>query len=94
MRWNDALERDALGVSALLQTPGKLDDGTGLDYAWGIDVREHAGRRVYRHGGTWAGLCVQLVRVAGRGADFVIVALDNEEERTAALAGHLLDELT
>ena len=94
LRWNQALERDELGVSALLQTPGHLDDGTRLGYAWAVDVREHAGRRLYRHGGRWAGLSAQLVRLAGRDSGFVILALDDDEDRTATLATALIEELT
>src|SRR5690348_3823289 len=56
MRWNEALDRDELGVSTLLQTPGQLDDGTSLDYAWALGVRTHASRPIYRHGGGWPGL--------------------------------------
>ena len=89
--WNQALEHDSLGVSDLVQTPGRLDDGTPLDYAWALDVREHAGRRIYRHGGRWAGLCAQLIRVAGQDSGFVILALDDDEDRTATLATALLD---
>jgi CubicO group peptidase (beta-lactamase class C family) len=93
IRWNEALQHDELGVSALLQTPGSLDDGTRLDYAWALGVREHAGGRIYRHGGTWAGLSAQLVRLADRRAGFVIIALDDDEDRTAALADAMIEEL-
>lgn len=89
LRWNLALDRDALGVSGLVQAPGHLDDGTALDYAWGVGVREHAGLPVYRHGGRWAGLCAQLVRVPGHGG-LVVLALDDDEDRAASLADVLL----
>jgi len=89
-----ALDRDELGVSALLQTPGRLDDGTQLDYAWGLGVRTHAGCRIYRHGGRWAGLNAQLIRVVDRRSSFVIVALDDDEDRTVSLANALIEELT
>ena len=92
LRWNLALDRDALGVSALVQTPGRLDDGTPLDYAWGVGVREHGGRRVHRHGGRWAGLCAQLVRLDAEGG-LVVLALDDDEDRTTALTDALLAEL-
>jgi hypothetical protein len=85
LRWNQALDRDELGVSALLQTPGHLDDGTQLDYAWPLDVREHAGQRIYRHGGRWARLSAQLVRLADLYSSFVIIALDDDEDRVAPL---------
>ncbi|WP_327108673.1 serine hydrolase domain-containing protein [Nonomuraea glycinis] len=94
IRWNQALERDELRVSALLQTPGHLDDGTQLDYAWALGVREHAGQRIYRHGGSWAGLNAQLVRLADQRAGFVIIALDDDRDRTATLTQAMIEELT
>jgi CubicO group peptidase (beta-lactamase class C family) len=93
MRWNEALERDELGVSALLHTPGHLDGGRRLDYGWGVDVLAHAGSRIHRHGGRWAGLCAQLVRVVDHRSCFVIIALDDDEERTANLAKTMIEEL-
>lgn len=93
LRWNEAMHHDTLGVAAVVQTPGHLDDGTPLDYAWGVGVRERAGRRLYRHGGLWAGLNAQLVRVADDGSGFVVLALDLDEERTATLAESLLEAL-
>ena len=100
MRWNQALLRDELRVSSLLHTPGQLDDGTELDYAWAIDVRTlagvagTAGSRVYRHGGLWAGLSTQLARLPDQDSSFVIIALDHDEDRTTGLADALIHELT
>jgi hypothetical protein len=94
LRWNEALERDELGISALLHGAGHLDDGTPLDYGWGIGIRTHRGQRVYRHGGLWAGLSAQLLRVPGRRSSAVVIALDHEEDRTAALADAVVDHLT
>ena len=94
LRWNAALERDELGVCALVHTPGHLDDGTRLDYAWALDVRTHADCRVYRHGGLWAGLSTQLVRIADRRSSLVIIALDADEDRTVKLADAMIEELT
>ncbi|MET8153684.1 serine hydrolase domain-containing protein [Actinoplanes sp. NPDC005259] len=93
MRWNEALDRDELGVSALLHTPGHLDDGTPLSYAWALEVRTEACRRIYRHGGSWPGLSTQLVRIADQDASFVIVALDDDTDRTVTLAIAMVEEL-
>ena len=71
-----------------------VPDGTRLDYAWGLDVRTHAGCRIYRHDGRWAGLSAQLVRVADRRSDFVVIALDDDEDRTNRLADAMIEELT
>ena len=43
LRWADGLNTDRLGVTDLVQTPGTLDDGTPLDYAWGMGVRTFGG---------------------------------------------------
>lgn len=58
----------------------------------GVGVREQAGRPVHRHGGRWAGLCAQLVRLDAKGS-LVVLALDDDEDRTTGLANALLTEL-
>lgn len=93
LRWADALNDSRLGVSGLLQAPGRLDDGTTLDYAWGMGVRQRHGLTVYRHGGAWPGVRTLLARVPDRGLSVVVVALDDDTDRTAALTDGLLDLL-
>ena len=93
IRWNQALDVDQLGVSTLLHTPGTLDDGTALDYAWGLGIRSHAGRRIYRHGGGWPGLRAQLIRIPDQRSSLVILAPADDTDRTIGLANALLDEL-
>jgi CubicO group peptidase (beta-lactamase class C family) len=93
LRWNQALNDDVLGISTLLQTPGRRNDGTPLDYAWGVGVRLHAGHRLYRHGGGWPGVQAQLIRIPDLRASLVILALADDAKRPADLAGALLDEL-
>lgn len=93
LRWADALNTGALGVSGLLQTPGRLDDGTFLDYAWGMGVRRRHGYTCHRHGGGWPGVRTTLARVPDRGLSLVVVAPGDTTERTAALTDLLLDLL-
>ncbi|MBF8193909.1 beta-lactamase family protein [Nonomuraea sp. K274] len=92
LRWSQALNTDELGVSALMQTPGRLDDGTPVDYAWGIGVRSHAGHRVYRHGGGWPGLRALQARVPALDLSIVLIALADDTERRVGLLDGLLDE--
>jgi CubicO group peptidase (beta-lactamase class C family) len=92
MRWNEALERDELGVSARLQTPGRLNDGTELKYGWGLDVLTVAGHRVYRHGGVWTWLSTQLVRIDDLRTGFVIISLEYDEGRPDRLATLLIQD--
>ncbi|GAA2638598.1 serine hydrolase domain-containing protein [Paractinoplanes durhamensis] len=93
MRWNEALANDELGVSGLLHTPGRLDDGTSLPYGWGVDVLTRAGFPLHRHGGLWAGLSAQIARLPAQRAGMVVIALDHTEARTQKLADSLINEL-
>ena len=93
LRWNQALNDDELGISTLLQTPGRLNNGTPIDYAWGLGVRSHAGHPIYRHGGGWPGLQAQLIRIPDLRSSLVILTLADDTTRPADLAGALLDEL-
>ncbi|MBN6055333.1 beta-lactamase family protein, partial [Nonomuraea sp. RK-328] len=94
LRWGQALNVDELGVSGLMQTPGRLDDGTPIDYAWGIGVRSHGGHRVYRHGGGWTGLRALHARLPDLDLSVALVALDDHTERRVPLLDSLLDEAT
>jgi CubicO group peptidase (beta-lactamase class C family) len=93
LRWNRSLLSDDLGVAELTHTPGRLEDGTLLDYAWGVGVRSHHGHRSYWHGGSWPGVTAQLVRIPEKDAGLVVVALDDDSERATKLATAVVDGL-
>ncbi len=94
LRWGQALNADELGVCRLMETPGRLDDGTPLDYAWGMGVRSFRGYRVYRHGGGWPSLRALLARVPDLNSSLVIFALADYSERRVDLASGILDLVT
>jgi CubicO group peptidase (beta-lactamase class C family) len=94
LRWSHALNVDELGISALIQTPGHLDDGTPIAYAWGTGVRSHAGHRLYRHGGSWPGLRTLLARIPDLDLSMVVTALADHTERRVDLLNSLLEEVT
>ncbi len=89
VRWNDALLADILGITTVLHTPGALDDGTPLDYAWGVRAFRHEGDRVESHGGSWEGATAKLVRLPDSNASFAVLALDGSVERMIALSSAL-----
>lgn len=91
--WNAGLLSDALGVSHTLHTPGRLDDGTPLDYAWGVGILRASGGSVQSHGGSWEGATAKLVRLPDRGAGFAALALDSSVERMVALSSALQEAL-
>ncbi|MFI6183688.1 serine hydrolase domain-containing protein [Nonomuraea sp. NPDC051191] len=91
LRWSQALNADELGISPLMQTPGRLDDGTPIDYAWGMGVRSHAGHIVYRHGGGWTGLRAMQARIPGLDVSVAFIAIRDDTDRRVPLLDALLD---
>lgn len=93
LRWNEALAGDRFGISGTMHRPGTLDDGTPLDYAWGVRVFRVGGHRVESHGGSWEGATAKLVRLPELGRGFAALAGDGSVERMTALSALLQDEL-
>jgi CubicO group peptidase (beta-lactamase class C family) len=91
--WNAALLGDALGISQTLHTPGRLDDGTSLDYGWGVRVYREGGLDVQSHGGAWEGQTAKLVRFPTRQASFAVIARDDSVEKMVALSAALQNAL-
>jgi CubicO group peptidase (beta-lactamase class C family) len=93
LRWNEAMLRDTLSVADTIHTTGALDDGTRLDYAWGVRVFRVGDRRVQSHGGSWDDATSKLVRLPDLGASFAVLAADGSVERMTDLSSRLQDEL-
>jgi CubicO group peptidase (beta-lactamase class C family) len=76
LRWLDGLNRGLLGehLTDLLQTPGHLDDGTPLDYAWGMTARPSDAGITYTHGGNWRGWTAKTVRNPRAGTALALLA--------------------
>lgn len=96
LRWLKALNRGAFGtdVMALVQTAGRLDDGTALDYAWGMAPRcGPAGTASYIHAGSWPGWAAMTVRNPSAGTAVAILAATDDEGLVSSLALGLNTEL-
>ena len=96
LRWLKALNRGAFGadVMALVQTAGRLDDGTVLDYAWGMAPRSGpAGTVSYIHGGSWPGWAAMTVRNPSAGTAVAILAATDDKDLVSSLALDLNTEL-
>lgn len=64
-RWDESFYTGALGDAELIrlvQTPGRLNDGTLLTYAFGLVVDRWRGQRRVQHGGALAGFRAQITR--------------------------------
>jgi len=59
----------------ILQTQGKLNDGTLLKYAFGLEISSYRGLGTVSHGGSWAGYRSELLRFPGQ--KFSVICLCN-----------------
>ncbi len=96
LRWLRAMNARALGdgVAQIMETPGRLDDGTPLSYAWGVTVSTRAGGRTFTHGGNWPGWSAKTVRQPGRGTAVAVLSCSGDVDRVSGTALALADRLS
>jgi CubicO group peptidase (beta-lactamase class C family) len=75
--WDQAFYSYKLGkeLMELIQTPGLLNNGEKLDYAFGLGINEYKGLKRVSHGGGFAGFRAQMARFPGQ--KFTVVCLAN-----------------
>ena len=81
-RWLVALNHGTPGPALvrLLESPGQLDDGAALDYAWGLRVvPTPRGRRV-THGGSWDTWLAKTVRLPERQVAVAVLSVGSQED--------------
>lgn len=95
LRWNDAMNSRVLGESIhrYAETPGRLNDGSLLDYAWGVRVLGTDRRRIISHGGAWPTWTAKSVRRPDAGTSVVLLSASDETDATTDLCLTLLDRL-
>lgn len=65
-KWDENFYTGTVGgaeVLTQLQTPGVLNDGKRLAYAWGLQVGEYDGQRIVEHSGSLGGYRAHIFRV-------------------------------
>jgi len=82
LRWNDAMNAAAFGreVHQRSETPGTLDNRTPRDYAWGVRVIDHHGRRTLSHGGSWPTWSAKTIRQPDQGTSIGILTASEDTE--------------
>lgn len=95
LTWLEALDAGRLGggVSALVQTPGRLDDGSPLTYGWGVTVRADGDRTTLTHGGNWTGWTAKTVRAPGTGTAVALLTTSDDVDAVSRAAVALHDQL-
>jgi CubicO group peptidase (beta-lactamase class C family) len=95
LHWDNQFYTARIGGADLtdqLQVPGRLTDGTTLDYAHGLVIGKYRGQRTVHHGGAWGGYRAQLMRFPEQ--RFSVALLCNLGEiSTSALAHKIADIL-
>lgn len=74
--WDQAFYNNKLGKDfvELMQTPGKLNNGEKLDYAFGLRWGSHRGLTTIGHGGSWVGFRAGYIRFPEQRFSVVIFA--------------------
>jgi CubicO group peptidase (beta-lactamase class C family) len=97
LTWNDALTTGRIPggpeLVRMLETPGRLNDGSPITYALGLTVDAYRGLREVSHGGSTAGYRTFLVRWPERAlsvAVFCNAATANPTGHARAIADRLL----
>lgn len=76
-RWTGVLDGSVAGFDAVsdrLARRGRLDDGTPLQYGWGMSLRTHRGLPIQSHGGRFVGTQAKLVRFPSAGVSIIVLA--------------------
>ncbi len=89
--WLEAINEDRLGadLTGLVQSPGRLEDGTVLDYAWGIGPRPGPAGTSYLHGGESPGWCAMTVRCPTTATAVAILAATEDMATVTSAAREL-----
>ncbi len=85
-RWEDNFHTGQVGgsdVIAGLQTPGTFNDGTAMDYAWGLQVATWRGQRRIGHSGADHGYRADFLRLPDLG--FAVAVLSNVSDSMPGL---------
>jgi CubicO group peptidase (beta-lactamase class C family) len=94
-RWSAELLQPRVLPPALIQalrTPGRLNDGTHLNYGMGQQVGSYRGQIRVMHGGAWVGYRAMLMHFPTQGAS-VLVTCNTASATAAQLAHRMADEV-
>lgn len=78
-------------LTELLQTPGTLNDGTPLNYAFGLFLETYRGQQVVSHGGEWMGYVSQVMRFPDQ--HFSVILLCNRIDAPVTLLAYQVADL-
>ncbi|MGD8534818.1 MAG: serine hydrolase domain-containing protein [Candidatus Aminicenantes bacterium] len=73
--YNNRLGKGGQELIDRILTPGKLNNGEGLDYAYGLGIGDYKGLRMISHGGAFVGFRADMIRFPEQ--KFSVICLAN-----------------
>lgn len=92
-QWLQHQNGDTLGIVDLVTVAGRRNDGTPVDYGWGLGLRQHRGQALLIHGGEWPGAAAKAVRSPALGIAVVGMAAGAEFETLNRLVSAGLEDI-
>lgn len=93
-KWDENFYNNKLGGGKQLvekmETPGKLNNGSSLKYAFGLVIDDYRGLRTVSHGGAWAGYRAELLRFPSERFSVIVLA-NRSDTNPTALARQVAD---
>lgn len=79
--WLVAMNDGTLGTAIVrrLETPGRLEDGSPLDYGWGVRITATSHGLQVTHGGSWATWLAKTVRIPDLGIAVAVLSTGSTE---------------
>lgn len=92
-QWLHHQNRNTLGIASPVTVPGRLYDGSSVDYGWGVGLRQHRSEALLIHGGEWQGAAAKAVRSPALRIAVVGMAAGAEFETLNRLVGATLEDI-
>ncbi len=76
LKWDENFYTGRVGGSDVLkkiQTPGRLNDGKTLPYAWGLQIGDYRGLPIVEHGGSLGGYRAHILRFPSQHASVALL---------------------
>ena len=93
-RWLATQNRDPLHIADIVEAPGRLSDGTVVDYGWGLGLRRYRGERLLIHGGGWPGATAKALRCPALGIAAVVLTAGGDMREVVGLADAAMESVT
>ncbi len=93
-RWLARQNNDPLRLARIVETPGRLIDGTAVDYGWRLGLRQYRGESLLIHAGGWIGASSKALRCPALGIASVVLTAGGDMRKVVDIADAALASVT